>query len=155
MPIVLGADLGTTKLTALALDTTGGVILARATAANTADITSPADKARGRSEWDVRAIAGLACACLRTVAGQLGDRRRELAGIGITGQQHGVVLLDDQLTPLTPLINWQDRRGEEPHPVGTQTFVQRAVELTGKEAPSRAGCRLAAGYLAVTLFWLK
>jgi sugar (pentulose or hexulose) kinase len=33
--------------------------------------------------------------------------------------------------------------------------VQRAVELAGPDAPPRTGCKLAAGYLAVTLFWMK
>jgi sugar (pentulose or hexulose) kinase len=33
--------------------------------------------------------------------------------------------------------------------------VQRAAALVGEVAPDRAGCRLAAGYLGVTLFWLK
>jgi sugar (pentulose or hexulose) kinase len=155
MPIVLGADLGTTKITALALDTESGDVLACHTAANRAETTAPADKARGYSEWDAGRIVATACECLRGAAGQLGGRRGELAGLGITGQQHGVVLVDDRLAPLTPLINWQDRRGEQPYPGGAQTFVQRAVALAGPEAPRRAGCRLAAGYMGVTLFWLK
>jgi sugar (pentulose or hexulose) kinase len=33
--------------------------------------------------------------------------------------------------------------------------VQHARTLVGAAAPRRAGCRLATGYLAVTLFWLK
>src|SRR5947209_3819475 len=115
MAVTLGVDLGTTTVTALALDTDTGDILARHTQPNRAEVTAPADKARGRSEWDVRGIAETACACLREVAGQLGGRR-DLAGLVITGQQHGGVLVDDALDPLTPLINWQDRRGLEPHP---------------------------------------
>src|SRR5262245_28545585 len=113
MPIVLGIDLGTTTLTALALDTSTGALVARCTAANQAETTTAADKAQGFSEWDVRGIAEGACACLRSVAEQLGTRQRDLVGLGITGQQHGVVLVNDALVPLTPLINWQDRRGEQ------------------------------------------
>jgi sugar (pentulose or hexulose) kinase len=155
MPIVLGADLGTTKITALALDATSGDVLARHTAANDAETTAAADKARSFSEWDARHIADTACACLRGVAEQLGGRRAEVASVGVTGQQHGVVLVDDRLTPLSPLVNWQDRRGEQPFPGRPQTFVQRAAELVGPDAPRRAGCRLATGYMGVTLFWLK
>ncbi len=154
MPQVLGVDLGTTKITALALDTASGNVIACDTAPNRAEITNPADKARGYSEWDARQIVATACDCLRCVSRQLAGPRGELAGLGITGQQHGVVLVDDRLTPLTPLINWQDRRGEQPYR-GGQTLVQRAVELAGTDAPRRAGCRLAAGYMGVTLFWLK
>ena len=97
MPVVLGTDLGTTTITALALDTDSGDILARSTAPNRAETTGPAAKAAGRSEWDAPLIAATACDCLRAVAGQLAGRRHDLAGLGITGQQHGVVLVDQTL----------------------------------------------------------
>ena len=155
MSIVLGIDLGTTTITALAVDAASGQILARSTAANQAETTSASDKMCGRSEWDVRQIAVATCAGIRAAAQQLGERRRELAGIGLTGQQHGVVIVDGDLAPLTPFINWQDRRGDEQAPRSEKTYVRQARELFGEDAPSRAGCRLATGYLAVTLFWLK
>jgi sugar (pentulose or hexulose) kinase len=155
MPIVLGTDLGTTTLTVLALDTATGEILAGWTAANTAEITTAADKSRGFSEWDARRIGEQACAGLRAVADQLGQRREQIAAIGITGQQHGVVLVDEALTPRTPFINWQDRRGEQLDHGSGSTYVARALELVGAEASRRTGCRLAAGYQGVTLFWLK
>jgi sugar (pentulose or hexulose) kinase len=155
MPIILGVDLGTTKITALAMETGRGDVLARAAAPNQAEITSPADKARGYCEWNARQIVDIACACLRQIAIQLADRENELLGIGITGQQHGVVMVDDRLTPLTPLVNWQDRRGEEVIPGTNQTYAERAVQRVGPEAPRRAGCKLAVGYMGVTLFWMK
>ncbi|HMF18773.1 MAG TPA: FGGY family carbohydrate kinase, partial [Gemmataceae bacterium] len=34
-------------------------------------------------------------------------------------------------------------------------YVERAVQRVGAEAPRRAGCKLAAGYMGVTLFWMK
>jgi sugar (pentulose or hexulose) kinase len=155
MPLVLAADLGTTTITAVALDTATGDLPARHTLANRALTTAPTDRARGRSEWDARAIADTACACLRSVAEQLGGRRHEVIGVGITGQQHGVVLVGPDLRPLGPLVNWQDRRGEDPAPGGGQTFVQQAQARLGEDAPRRTGCRLAAGYLGVTLFWMR
>ena len=47
MAVVLGIDLGTTTLTALALDTSSGDILATCTLPNRTETTAPADKARG------------------------------------------------------------------------------------------------------------
>jgi sugar (pentulose or hexulose) kinase len=155
MPVVLGIDLGTTSLTALALDVSTGELLAVRTVANDSEITLPPDRARGRCEWQAHILVGLACSCLRGIAGQLGDRRAEIAGLGITGQQHGVLLVDDHLTPLTAFINWQDRRGHDPFPGSDKTYLQRALELAGPDAPRRTGCRLAAGYMAVTLLWLR
>jgi sugar (pentulose or hexulose) kinase len=155
MAIVLAADLGTTTITAVALDTAGGELPACHTLPNRAETTAPAERARGRSEWDARVITDTACACLRSVAEQLGSRRREVVGIGITGQQHGVVLVGRDLRPLGPLINWQDRRGEDPAGGSGQTFVQQALARMGDDAPRRTGCRLATGYLGATLFWMK
>jgi sugar (pentulose or hexulose) kinase len=155
MTAALGIDLGTTTITALALDLATGDILARATAPNRAESPSTADRGQGRSEWDAQVIARIACSCLAEVAKKLGGRVRDMAGLGITGQQHGGVIVDGKLRPLTPFIGWQDRRGEEAFPGSTESFVSRALDLAGADAPERAGCRLAAGYLAVTLFWLK
>jgi sugar (pentulose or hexulose) kinase len=155
MAVVLGVDLGTTSIAALALDTDSGNVLARTTRPNQAEITSPDDKLRGRSEWDPFTICVTACACLRDVVEQLEPRSRDVAGLGITGQQHGVVVLDSALNPQQPLINWQDRRGEEVFPGTPITFTESAVQRLGPDARQRTGCRLATGYMAVTLFWLK
>ena len=81
---------------------------------------------------DLVTLAEQALTCVRGAMEQLGARKRDVAGLGITGQQHGVVLVDELLTPLTPLINWQDRRAEETVAATGQTYVQRAVELAGQ-----------------------
>ena len=155
MPITLGLDIGTTTITALALDALDGHVLARATQPNAAEVTSTADRARGRSEWDAEKMLAAALVALGEVVGKLGERRGEVVGLGLTGQQHGVVLVDDQTRPLTPFINWQDRRGEEIVPGTEQTYTQRAAALLGPDAARRTGCTLASGYLGTTLFWLR
>jgi sugar (pentulose or hexulose) kinase len=152
MPILLGVDLGTTTITALAVDTLSGDIVARATAVNQAATTSAADKAGGLSEYDAEKIVETACACLREIAAALAASP---AGIGLTGQQHGMLIVDANLGPNTPLINWQDRRGEEIFPGSHRTYVQEAAARLGAEAPRRTGCKLASGFMAGTLFWLK
>ncbi len=153
MPVVLGIDLGTTTITALALDTADGSILACRTRPNDGEITSPTDKARGRSEWDATRIASTACSCLREVAAALGERL-DLAGLGITGQQHGVVLVGEAGAPVSPFISWQDRRTLERYPQSEETFVGLLAEVL-RDQSSRTGCRLAAGYMGATLAWLK
>jgi sugar (pentulose or hexulose) kinase len=152
MPLLIGLDLGTTTLTALALDADSGRVRRSVTRPNTCDVTARADRERGRSEWDAAAIAGLALDCLRELADGLDGR--EIAGLGVTGQQHGVVLIDGRGQPLTPLINWQDKRGDEPMPGASRSWAAAARERVGEEGAARAGCRLSAGYLAVTLLWL-
>jgi sugar (pentulose or hexulose) kinase len=77
-----------------------------------------------------------------------------VCGIGLTGQQHGVVVVDRNLQPLTPFINWQDRRVEELGPDG-RSYLTQARELMGPDAARRAGCTLSAGFMGATLYWLK
>ena len=155
MSVVLGLDLGTTTVTALALAADSGDILARVTVPNGAETTLPEDKARGRSEWDAAAIAVTACACLRQAADRIGASWARLAGLGLTGQQHGCLLVDGERRPLTPLIGWQDRRGEEPFPGTDRSYTRQAASRFPDDYPGRTGCRLASGFLATTLFWLK
>lgn len=154
MSISLGIDVGTTTITALALDASTGETLAVHTLSNDAEVTSADDKARGRSEWDADRIAARAGECLHAVAGCVASRGDEFVGLGITGQQHGVVLVDKQLRPLTPLINWQDQRTRDAMSDGA-TFLETAQRRIGDDAPERTGARLAAGYLGTTLFWLN
>ncbi|HVX10336.1 MAG TPA: FGGY family carbohydrate kinase [Pirellulales bacterium] len=154
MPLSLALDLGTTTITALAVDVSSGDIVARQTVANDAEITSSEHKARGRSEWDANRIAAAAKQALRTLAHALGRRVGEVAGIGLTGQQHGAVLIDDEFTPLGPLINWQDRRAEETKPHTGVIWLNEIRSRVGDEARERAGCTLSSGYMGATLYWL-
>ena len=85
MPIVVSVDLGTTKITSLAVDTDSGQLLAVGTVPNDANITQESDKARGYSEWDARRVVIAGLACLKKVVDQLGDQVRGIAGIGISG----------------------------------------------------------------------
>ena len=74
-------SLGTTSITALALGAQTREIVATVTAPNAAETTSAGDKARGRSEWDARAITETACACLGDVTRRLGAGWSRLAGL--------------------------------------------------------------------------
>jgi sugar (pentulose or hexulose) kinase len=154
MSIVLGLDLGTTTITALALDARSGDRLGCVTLPNHAEITTAEDRSRARSEWDAQAIANVACRCLREISSILGAGWARLAGMCVTGQQHSTVLVKDRV-PLTPLINWQDRRGLEIYPGSERTWVQEAQQRLGENAVQKTGCRLSASLSAVMLFWLK
>lgn len=154
MTLVLGIDLGTTKTTCIAVDTADGRIVANATAATSGSVTSEADRSLGRSEFDARKLIDCAIECLKNIAEKLGSQAREVIGLGITGQQHGMVVVDRDLTPLTPFINWQDQRGNEPSSTAGQTWVEVANQRIASEVAHRTGCRLRTGFMATSLFWL-
>ena len=155
MPIVVSVDLGTTKITSLALDADSREVLAVATMANDANTTSDSDRSRGRSEWNADRILSQGLACLKLVADQIGERVADVAGIGITGQQHGMILVGPEGAPISPLMNWQDRRALDLIPGSDRTWLEETRLLLGEDVWQRTGCRLQPGFMAGTLFWLK
>jgi xylulokinase len=152
MPIVLGVDLGTTKITSLAVDAASGTIVATAAVANEANITSDHDRVLGHSEWDVDRITAAGYRCLAEVAKKIGSRAGEIVGMGVTGQQHGMLLADADRRPISPLINWQDRRALQLMPNRNTSWLAAARAALGPDAWQRTGCHLHPGFMAVTLF---
>ncbi len=155
MSIVVGVDLGTTKITSVAVDSRSGENLAVGTLANAANITSEADRSRGRSEWDATRIVSQGLACLKQVADMLGDKVRDIVAIGLTGQQHGMLLVDADGKPASPLINWQDRRSLDRYQDSQHSWLDETRTRLGDSSWKRTGCRLQPGFMAGTLFWLK
>jgi sugar (pentulose or hexulose) kinase len=137
MAIVIGIDLGTTTTTAVAVDTDAWRIVA----SHTLPTPRPQGMERCRTESDAEALVRTGREALEHVS------TGAVAGVGITGQQHGVVVVDDDLRPLTPFIGWQDKRADG-------EVLARARELVG-DTRERTGCRLSNGYGSVSLFWLK
>ena len=149
----LGLDLGTTKTAAVVIDSATGATLTGSTQS-----TEPARLASslpGASEWNLRQLAEIAFATGRQAIASLDDPRR-VRGIGVTGQMHGLALIDSSdlggYAPLLPFIGWQDQRCEAPAG-GHPSTIAWMRALAGGSA-SRTGCQLATGYLGSTLFWL-
>lgn len=84
----LGLDLGSTSITAVVIDTAARAVTAISSRANDAESTSPADRARGRSEWNFERMLDLALLCAgEACAGAA------VEAIGVTGQQKGCQVL--------------------------------------------------------------
>lgn len=150
MPLTLGLDLGTTSISAIAVDDAGSVRCVETVANDAARAV-----ASGRAEQDPLRIRQRAMACLATVAAKV--RGERLTGLGLTGQMHGVLLCDAGSRPVSPLITWQDRRAlERPasDPRGPH-FLDRLLARTDDDLLRRSGCRFAAGYLGTTLYTLR
>jgi len=101
----LGIDCGTGKV-AVAIVDRAGVQLHAASRPHAADLPT----STGRHEQDAERIIATAEALVRDIPA---DLRARIAGIGFTGQMHGVVLHDATSKPLSPLVTWQDKRAVE------------------------------------------
>src|SRR4051794_31761538 len=70
-----------------------------------------------------------------------------VAGIGLSGQMHGLVTLDSADRPIRPAILWNDQRtGDECAEIEATIGFDRLVQLTGNRALT--------GFTAPQLLWL-
>ncbi len=107
MRYYLGIDVGTSGTKALLMDDRAGV---RATA------TSPHEVQTPRPAWSEQAPEQwwqAACKATRAVLVEAGVAGSDVAGVGFSGQMHGLVLTDADGAVLRPSIIWNDQRTAE------------------------------------------
>ncbi len=100
---LIGLDLGTSSLKALALGS-DGTVLAEATAAYPTATPHP-----GWAEQDPASWWAAAGSASRTVAASL-PADAQVVGIGLSGQMHTFVLVDGDGVALRPAVTWMDTR---------------------------------------------
>jgi xylulokinase len=132
----LGIDTSTTGSKALLIDDRG-VVLAVASSPHTLQSPHPL-----WSEQDPRQWWQAVSASIRAVLQKAGVSGERIGAVGLTGQMHGLVLLDAAGSVLRPAILWNDQRTQsqcdEIHErVGKERFIQITgnVALTGFTAP--------------------
>jgi xylulokinase len=132
---LVGLDVGTTSVKGIAIDPRGDVL-------HIAERGYPLSTPRpGWSEQAPDDWWGAAAAVLDECAA---DRA---LGIGLSGQMHGLVTLDERDRPLRPAILWNDGRTQaQCEEIETRVGRERLVQLTGNRA--------LAGFTAPKLLWL-
>ncbi len=155
----LSIDVGSTSVTALIIDIESKSVVGSSTIANTAETTSTNDKKIGRSEWDLDRMTDLA---LGNAKNLIERTKAQPAAIGITGQQQGLQLLDQDLNTVGSFISWQDQRSKDRIPGENRTYLDAMGELGsaatedgGLPAFENTGCPIVTGYTAPNLYWLK
>jgi xylulokinase len=134
---LVGIDVGTTGTKAIAVSPDGEV-LARAERSYPLSTPRP-----GWSEQDPQLWWHATEACLEEVR-----RGREVAGIGLSGQMHGLVALDATDRVIRPAILWNDNRtAAECVEIEERIGLERLIALTGNRA--------LAGFTAPKLMWLR
>ncbi len=132
----LGIDSSTTATKALLMDSTGQV-LAAAAAEYPFETPRPLWSEQHPDLWWEGAQKSI-----RAVLAQSGIDPAQVGGLGLSGQMHGLVLLDAAGEVLRPAILWNDQRTQaqcdEIHRrIGKEKFIQITgnVALTGFTAP--------------------
>jgi xylulokinase len=132
---LVGLDVGTTGVKALALSPDGEV-LARAEESYELSTPQPGWAEQDPEDWWGAAERALAA---------LGGRP---TAIGLSGQMHGLVVLDDRDRVLRPAILWNDQRtSAECVEIEDRVGLARLIQLTGNRALT--------GFTAPKLLWLR
>jgi xylulokinase len=135
MPPLVGIDVGTTGVKAVAISETGDV-LAVAEEGYGLSMPQPGWSEQDPEDWWRASEAALA---------RLGV---DAAAIGLSGQMHGLVCLDGQDRVLRPAILWNDQRtGAECAEIEERVGLERLIALTGNRALT--------GFTAPKLLWLR
>jgi len=142
MAYFLGLDVSTTSSKALLIDQNGKV-LGMASSAHTLSSPKPLWSEQDPTQWWQAVVQSI-----RNVILQTGISSSEIEAIGLTGQMHGLILLDAEGEVLRPAILWNDQRCQaqcdEIHQrVGKERFIQISgnVALTGfYRAKDPLGC---------------
>jgi xylulokinase len=132
---LLGLDVGTSSAKGVVVDEEGRVL---AEAERGYPLSTPHP---GWAEQDPEDWWRAACAVLEELGAD------EVDGIGLTGQMHGLVVLDEQQRPLRPAILWNDGRSQpQCDALVEELGLERLVALSGN--------RPLAGFTAPKLRWL-
>jgi xylulokinase len=136
MTQLVGLDVGTTGVKAVAISDEGEV-LARAEHGYSLSVPHPGWAEQDPEDWWRASEAALA---------EVGAE--QAAGIGLSGQMHGLVALDAAGRVLRPAILWNDQRtAAEAAEIEERVGLERLVSLTGNRALT--------GFTAPKLLWLR
>ncbi|HEY6054174.1 MAG TPA: xylulokinase [Gaiellaceae bacterium] len=131
---LVGVDVGTTGVKAVALDESGEVV-ARAEEEYALSTPRPGWSEQEPDDWVRATQAALA-------------KLPEPAAVGLSGQMHGLVVLGADGAPLRPAILWNDQRtGAECAEIERRLGLDRLIALTGNRALT--------GFTAPKLLWLR
>ncbi len=135
---LVGLDVGTSGVKGLAIDSEG-TVLARAERGYPLSTPQAGWAEQDPEDW---------WRATEAVLEQLQADAGTPAGIGLSGQMHGLVALDSSDRPLRPAILWNDQRtGAECKEIEDTIGLERLIELTGNRALP--------GFTAPKLLWLR
>jgi xylulokinase len=127
---LLGIDVGTGGSRALVVDEGG-----RVAASATVEHEPFASPQTGWAEQDARDWWRASEEAVRRVLSAEGVRAEDIACVGLTGQMHGAVLLDERDEPLRPSIIWCDvRTHEQCRALTEQVGAERLIQLVSNPA---------------------
>ncbi|MEO7000681.1 MAG: xylulokinase [Ktedonobacterales bacterium] len=141
--LLLGLDVSTTGVKALLLDARGRMV-GMANTPLTLSSPHPLWSEQQPADWWDSAIRSI-----RAVLAETGTAGGQVIAIGLTGQMHSLVALDEHGAPLRPAILWNDQRtGAECDEIRALLGGrERLIQITGNDALT--------GFTAPKILWMR
>lgn len=142
MKYVIGIDLGTSGTKTVLFDTDGNVI-----ASNTVEYPMLQPK-NGWAEQKPEDWWNAAVITVKAVITESGVSNEDILGVGISGQMHGLVMLDENNEVIRNSIIWCDQRtAAECEDIENAVGKKRLIEITANPALT--------GFTASKIMWVK
>lgn len=137
---LLGIDVSTTGVKALLIDGDGEI---------SASFTTPLQLSTPRPLWSEQHPHDWWQAAVNSIKHVLRENTAaEIGAIGLTGQMHGLVLLDDHGEVLRPAILWNDQRcAAECDEIRARVGKDRLIRMSGNDALT--------GFTAPKILWVR
>ena len=137
---LLGIDVSTTGVKALVIDGDGAIV---------DSFTSPLHLSNPRPLWSEQHPHDWWRAAINSIQNVLRETSAtDIAAIGLTGQMHGLVLLDEAGVVLRPAILWNDQRcAEECDEIRERLGKERLIQISGNDAVT--------GFTAPKILWVR
>jgi xylulokinase len=142
MAVVLGIDVSTTATKAVLIGE-DGTVRGVGTAEYPYDVPRPLWSEQDPALWWTGTVDAI-----RSVLASTGTPGTDVAAVGLTGQMHGLVLLDAEDRVLRPAILWNDQRtAAECDLIRATIGPERLIAITGNDALT--------GFTAPKLVWVR
>ena len=142
MPYLLGLDSSTTATKALLIDEEG-TVLGVASSEYDYQTPKPLWTEQHPDLWWEGTVKSI-----RTLLENVSINPAEIVGIGVTGQMHGLVLLDENGQVLRPALLWNDQRtGRQCETIRERLGKEQLISITGNDALT--------GFTAPKIVWMQ
>jgi xylulokinase len=137
---LLGIDVSTTGVKALLIDDNGEIVSSSTTPLHLST-PKPLWSEQHPHDWWQAAVTSIKQVLHETDAA-------DIAAIGLTGQMHGLVLLDEHGEVLRPAILWNDQRcGDQCDEIRARLGKERLIRISGNDALT--------GFTAPKILWVR
>ena len=126
----IGIDIGTSSICGVVYHPSTQSVIS-VTKENCANISSP-------DNWEKKQDADIIINIVWDIVREFQTRYKDIGGIGITGQMHGIVYTDVQGNAVSPLYTWQDGRGNLRYK-DNLNYATHLKNITGYPAASGYG----------------